>query len=210
MIANVYVDGFNLFYGCPKGTRHKWLDLDALCRTMLPDDQINRIRYFTARVETRPDDPDCRNKQDFYLRALSTLPNVEIHLGRFQRTTTRMMLADPVEGQPPTVRVIKIEEKRSDANLASHMLADGFDQDGDLSILVSNDSDLAEPIRLLREKIGLRVGILTPRPDRPCARDLVDAGPLFVRNIRETALEACQFPEQLKDRAGTFTRPARW
>ena len=28
--TNVYVDGFNLYYGCLKGTPHKWLDLDAL------------------------------------------------------------------------------------------------------------------------------------------------------------------------------------
>ena len=30
--TNVYIDGFNLFYGALKGSGYKWLDLDVLCR----------------------------------------------------------------------------------------------------------------------------------------------------------------------------------
>ncbi len=32
MLTNVYVDGFNLYYGCLKGTPYRWLDLGALCQ----------------------------------------------------------------------------------------------------------------------------------------------------------------------------------
>ncbi len=53
----VYIDGFNLHYGAVKGTAHKWLDLDATCKRLLPTDKIEKIRYFTARVSARPDDP---------------------------------------------------------------------------------------------------------------------------------------------------------
>lgn len=56
-ITNVYVDAFNLYYGALRGTTCKWLDLDALCRRLLPKDQIHRIRYFTAYVSARPGDP---------------------------------------------------------------------------------------------------------------------------------------------------------
>ena len=45
MRTNVYIDGFNLFYGCLKGSPYKWLNIEALCRRLLPKDQINRIRY---------------------------------------------------------------------------------------------------------------------------------------------------------------------
>jgi len=49
--ANVYVDGFNLYYRCVKGTPHKWLDVSSLAAKLLHSGtQINRIRYFTARV----------------------------------------------------------------------------------------------------------------------------------------------------------------
>ena len=56
MATNVYVDAFNLYYGCLKGTPYRWLDLGALCTRLLPRDRINRIRYFTAMVSARPDD----------------------------------------------------------------------------------------------------------------------------------------------------------
>lgn len=39
-----------LYYGALKGSPLKWLDLDLLCRHLLPKDNINRIRYFTAKV----------------------------------------------------------------------------------------------------------------------------------------------------------------
>jgi len=51
MQANVYVDGFNLYYRCLKGTPYKWLNLLTLCQLSFPQHQINRIRYFTARVK---------------------------------------------------------------------------------------------------------------------------------------------------------------
>jgi hypothetical protein len=61
MRTNVYVDAFNLYYGCLKGTPYRWLDLAALCRRLLPNDEINRVRYFAALVSARPDDPKSHN-----------------------------------------------------------------------------------------------------------------------------------------------------
>lgn len=63
-MANVYVDGFNLYYGALKGTRYKWLDLDALFRKLLPTHELKRIRYFTARISGRPGNPDSPTRQD--------------------------------------------------------------------------------------------------------------------------------------------------
>jgi hypothetical protein len=55
--TNVYVDGFNLYYGCLKGSPYRWLDLEALCAHLLPKHTIHRVRYFTARVAARPGKP---------------------------------------------------------------------------------------------------------------------------------------------------------
>ncbi len=57
MATIVYIDGFNLYYGAVKDTPYKWLDLEALCRRLLPKDDIVGIRYFTARISARPGDP---------------------------------------------------------------------------------------------------------------------------------------------------------
>jgi hypothetical protein len=81
MRANVYVDAFNLYYGCLRGTPYRWLDLAALCRRLLPNDEINRIRYFTALVSARSDDPQEPQRQLTYLRALRTIPNLSITPG---------------------------------------------------------------------------------------------------------------------------------
>ena len=100
MPTNVYVDGFNLYYGCLRGTPYKWLDLDALCRRLFPRDRINRIRYFTAIVSARPGDPQQPQRQQAYLRALQTIPGLTIHRGRYLTHPTRMLLAHPVPGGP--------------------------------------------------------------------------------------------------------------
>jgi hypothetical protein len=58
---NVYVDGFNLYYGCLRNTPYKWLDIAKLCRFLLPEYRVNRLRYFTARITARPADPVSRS-----------------------------------------------------------------------------------------------------------------------------------------------------
>ncbi len=121
--AYVYVDGFNLYYGAVKGTPYKWLDLAALSRFAFPRYFIDRIHYFTARVG-RPRggaDPSKPQRQQVYLRALGTIPNLDIHYGRFLLTKTRMALVDPPPGGPRTAEVFKTEEKGSDVNLASYL-----------------------------------------------------------------------------------------
>lgn len=47
----MYIDGFNLYYGCLKGQPYKWLNLDRMCGLLLPRFELGRIRYFTAHVK---------------------------------------------------------------------------------------------------------------------------------------------------------------
>ena len=82
MLTNVYVDGFNLSYGCLVGTPHKWLDLDVLCQALLPPNKIQRIRYFTAKISAQAD-PHGPVRQSTYLRVLQTVPGLTVHLGHF-------------------------------------------------------------------------------------------------------------------------------
>ena len=56
--VNIYIDGFNLYYGLRRHSRNgipcKWLDVAALCHRLLPGRTINRIRYFTAPIMPPP------------------------------------------------------------------------------------------------------------------------------------------------------------
>lgn len=208
LLTNVYIDGFNLYYGCLKGTPYKWLDLDALCRRLLPKHRIGRIRYFTAIVSARPDDPSGPDRQRIYLRALETFPYVSVHLGHFLTNRVRMPLAAPRPGGPRTVEVIKTEEKGSDVNLATYLLVDAFRKDCEAAVVITNDSDLREPIRVVRHELRLPVGVVNPHPARFRSRDLLDV--TFFKQLRPPILATCQLPDVLTDQHGTIHKPATW
>jgi uncharacterized LabA/DUF88 family protein len=205
--TNVYVDAFNLYYGCLKGTPYRWLDLGALCARLLPRDRINRIRYFTAALSIRPDDPRVRQRQQIYLRALTTVPGLSIHYGHFLSHVVRMPLANPPSRGARTVVVVKTEEKSSDVNLATFLLLDAFKRDCDTAVVVSNDSDLKLPIEVAQNELDLRVGVVNPHPPDRRSRAL---RPTFLKQIRASALAACQFPPELRDAKGVIRKPGGW
>jgi uncharacterized LabA/DUF88 family protein len=210
MRTNVYIDGFNLYYGCLKGTSYKWLDLDTLCGKLMPRDEIHKIRYFTARITARPGDPDSPTRQATYLRALETIPHLSVHLGHFQETRPRMPIANPTHLGPRTIEVIKTEEKGSDVNIASHLLFDAFRDECEMAVVISNDSDLKEPIRMLIEELGVPVGLVNPHNPRFRSRSLLALNPVFFKQIKLNALKASQFPESLQDASGEIRRPVKW
>ena len=105
------------------------------------------------------------------------------------------------------VRVIRTDEKGSDVNLATGLLVDAFKNDSDAALVVSNDSDLLEPIRIARRDFGIKVGILCPHKKVSTA---LRAQADFVKIIRTGALAASQFPDTMTDANGTFTKPATW
>lgn len=39
----IYIDGFNLYYGCLEHQPYRWLDLEAFCWRLLPKNDIQRI-----------------------------------------------------------------------------------------------------------------------------------------------------------------------
>ena len=207
MRANVYVDAFNLYYGCLKGSPYRWLDLDALCRKLLPRDHIHRIRYFTALVSGRSADPRQPQRQQIYLRALRTIPHLSVHLGHYLSHPVRMPLARPPRVGPQTVEVIRTEEKGSDVNLASYLLLDGFRGDCEAAVVISNDSDLKVPIQLAQAELGLVVGIVNPHPPSRRSRALQ---PTFWRQVREPQLRSSQFPQILEDGKGSIRKPPEW
>lgn len=207
MITNVYVDGFNLFYGALRRSPYRWLDLGALARTLLPRDDIHQIRYFTARVTNRPDDPAKAQRQDAYLRALRTIPNLTVHLGHYLTSTVRMPLAAPEPGGARTVEVIKTEEKGSDVNLATYLLLDAFRRDCQVAVLLTNDSDLKEPITVAQRDLGLVVGVVNPHPPSRRSRALQAS---FFKQLRPGALARSQFAQVLEDRNGKIHKPPGW
>jgi len=203
----VYVDGFNLYYGSVKNTPYKWLNIHRMCELLLPKNQIVGIKYFTAKVFSRKNDPQKHIRQQVYLRALETLPNFEIIYGHYSEHPKWMRLANPQPGQPKFTQVIRTEEKGSDVNLAVHLLFDGYQGKYELAALVTNDSDLLSAIEIVQNHMELKVGILNPQkhPSKELQKEA-----LFIKKIRRGVIKASQFPDVLSDAKGSFYKPKEW
>lgn len=142
-----------------------------------------------------------------------TLPNLSIHYGRFLPSKVWLPYAKPTpeqvspSGEVERVQVMKTEEKGSDVNLATHLLVDAFQKSYEAAAIVTNDSDLYEPIRVVAQDLGFPVVIINPH--RHPSRDLVSLK-IGMRQIREGVLQESQFPDTLTDATGRISKPLEW
>jgi NYN domain len=217
MRTNVYIDGFNLYYRLLKDNpRLKWLDLKALAKGLLqPQNRIQSVRYYTARISGRFD-PSAPARQQVYLDALQTIPEITIHLGNFLVSKPWAGLVHPHQMRggvvpqftlpyPVVAKIWKTEEKGSDVNLASHLIRDACNGGFDVAAVLSNDTDLVEPIRIVTQELGLPVGLLAPVP-KPAAGLAQVAS--FIRHVRVQHIQVSQFPDIIG--GSSITRPALW
>jgi uncharacterized LabA/DUF88 family protein len=212
----VYIDGLNLYYSALKWTLHKWLDLETLSALVLPGFQIDRINYYTARVSGRVD-RQSPVRQHAYLRALSTLPKLTIHFGNFlasekwaglvQPPAFKPAIALPPGIVPQVARVHKTEEKGSDVNLGVHLVRDAFKGYFDTAAVLTNDTDLCEPLRIVTQELNLPVVLLSPTSKPAISLQKVSNG---VRHI-EPYLGPAQFPPSIPvPGKKTIIKPASW
>lgn len=204
----VYVDGFNLYYGAVKNTPYKWLNLDRYFTRLRPGDDIVSVKYFTAEIVggTKPN-------QVVFLKALSTLPRVQIILGRFKNKRIKCAVAMCQSLNPLDRFFEKPEEKRTDVNIAVNMLDDAYQNLCDQFVLVSGDSDLVPAVRMIRDRFPDKkviVYIPTQNPVRGAAVELRGVAHKH-RELPLNLLQHCQFPTNVPDGAGGFyVKPTSW
>lgn len=219
--TRIYLDGFNFYYGCVKNTPYKWLDIPQFIRLTLGEQyDIDKVLYFTARVRSFTPTDNAPERQDIYFRALRAMhPGLfEFHYGHFLTNNKWMRRADnPKE----LIEVINTEEKGSDVNLAVHYLNDAWQDNFDCGIIVSNDSDMAEALKLTKEKFPHKKrGVIfpidmdkqreLPKSDRKRVskqlKRYVNAN--MVRTIRESTLKQSQLPDKIPD--SNIYKPKDW
>lgn len=209
----LYVDGFNLYYAI-RGTPNKWLDLAALADRVLPHSDVVLVRYFTADVKAF-DDVRAPARQQAYLRALGSVPRISIHKGQFRVNEHSLPLSEDDArraarqgGRAGTrVPVLKAEEKGSDVNLATHLVIDAYEQRFDEAAVITNDSDLTEPIRHVSRRLGLPVSLMNNR-GRP-ARQLQRAASRYVK-LDHADFAACQLPDPVIIGTDKVSKPPKW
>ncbi len=165
--ANIYVDGFNFYYGALKHRPHlKWLDYRALAEELLSGYEINTVRYFTAPALNRLNDKSASQRQGVYLQALEENSAIEIYKGQFKESPAWLPLAKELkEGNLKFVQVMKTVEKGSDASLAAYLVRDSCHREMDVALVMSNDSDLQTPVDIAEQE-GITVITVNPHEQR--------------------------------------------
>lgn len=142
-----------------------------------------------------------RLRQHIYLEALSTLHAFDIVEGHF--------MVKPSRCRHCSTDFIRLEEKMTDVNIATQLVADAFLNRFDSAIVVSGDSDLAPPISLVREHFSNnRIVVAFPPMRRSLALTHVATTTL---QIWDRTLKVCQLPESVTKADGVvLSRPAEW
>jgi uncharacterized LabA/DUF88 family protein len=163
----VYIDGFNLFYGAlkhPDRKKYRWLNVEKLIKSIYTPTQkygIEKINFYTARIVPHSTTDDAPKNQQIYFNALKTINNLNIILGNFIAKPTKFPKY-PITTPPQIVQVLKTEEKGSDVNLASHIVLDAAQNNFDIAIVVTNDTDLFEPLRIAKEIFNKKIVLICP------------------------------------------------
>jgi len=178
--TRVYVDGYNLYYGCLKNSADKWLDLRALAGRILanvPYEQggervsyelcVPAIKYFTAPIlSSFARSADSVACQAQYHRALRGHlgRDIEIITGYYDARPARAhtWIESKAAGESPVVDIWKLEEKQSDVALALHAFCDTALNDVDQVIVMTNDSDFAPAMQMIRQYTSVVLGLIAP------------------------------------------------
>ena len=197
-----YIDGFNLYFGLKekKWRRYYWLNLQEMCsRLVKHNQQLERVRYFTARISGPY---NKRLRQKTYLQALETLPLVEIHYGIY--------LSTPVICTACNKTFVKPSEKKTDVNIAVKMITDALDDLFDIAVLISADSDITPGIEAIKTHFPTKKVLLFFPPERSSA-SLKSECHRFGGTLRKSIIKKSQFPNTVVNKLGySLTRPTHW
>jgi len=185
--TRIYVDGYNLYYGRLKGTRFKWLDIVNLFEQQIlptvlfapPPDAVARtmvllpcaLKYFTAPIlERLAKGADSVSSQSTYHNALKQHcgQRIEFVMGHYSLYPVNLHVvpADDPKRQPrdcPKILVWKSEEKQTDVNIALHAYDDARSGDVDHLVIVTNDTDLAPAMKMIRDRCpDVVLGLVIP------------------------------------------------
>lgn len=213
MRTNVYIDGGNLYHGLLRyHPELKWLDLEKFVRTLVREDhEICSIKYFTSRIKTHPYDPKRIERQNVYLQVLASFSSVSIIEGYYQNSKKWLPAVFEKCGfcdqsRSGMLRIYRLEEKRTDVNLATEMIFDAVQNKADSFVLLSGDSDFIGPLDRIRGELGKQVVVFNPRN---CKSDLMYHANYY-RTIPADLAALCQLPDTVKVGSRTFVRPSAW
>lgn len=233
--TRIYIDGYNFYYGCLKGTPYKWLDLlplfeDHILPSVMVRDAIAHprqsrlldtpsIKFFTAKIlENVARAPDSVSSQARYHTALRKLHGARIELieGYYALNKMKVRVVDPgvphrVPRDCQEIQAWKVEEKQSDVNLALHAYHDALTSSVDQVVIVTNDTDIAPALKMIRDHTRVCIGLVVPTTDheRVPNTDLARLAHWVRTHVSKSELAVCQLPRVIPGRKPTV-KPESW
>jgi len=166
----------------------------------------------------RTNSSDALIRQDFYLKALEyQCPKLEIIKGEYNVKNLKRPLAQALPCKEAThcyeSKLVKIqhqEEKKTDVNIACHMLNDAWLNLYDQAVLISNDSDLERALEMVHTshpgKPKKITGLCSSAPaNKPPGSLILHAD--WYKRIQEEHLAKNQLPDLVK---GKIYKPIQW
>ena len=227
MRTNIYIDGYNLYYGLLKHTEYKWLDIHKLFEHILkiqsPEYSINRIKYFTADIKSKvaSHGQAAQQAQNNYNRALELLhpEQIEIIKGYYSLDYANLPKYQKPPDKSQRVAVWRLEEKQTDVNIALNMYRDVMRGDCEQIILVSNDTDLEPALDTIRQDKGdsVQIGIIIPikkqepgKSHRPANQRLSQYADWTRHHIMDEELTQSQLPLKIPTNKKPIFKPEYW
>ena len=190
MKTRIYIDGYNLYFGCLKDTPYKWLNPVSLSEKLLVRSGIRTsvlddiaVKFFTADILPRAaSDLSSSNDQSSYHLALRHHcgSRLQIIKGTYAIGQTKFPQVENCdqgkEKQPrdsSLVKVWKMEEKQSDVNVALEAVYDAVtEQTLEQVVFVTNDTDILPALQKIRthnalqQRSPVKIGLIVPiKPD---------------------------------------------
>ncbi len=204
-----YIDGFNIYHAIDEANRAsrgalnhlKWVNLRELMAQFTDPKahEIVSVKLFTA-FPTWNREREMRHRE--FVKAQAHF-GVEAIFGQFKNKDGYCKICKST--------YLVREEKESDVNIAMHLVADAYRGIFDQAFLVTNDSDLLGPVRLVRSNFPeKRMKIISP-PFRRHSKELWAAATHRAK-IDKVHLERCLLPQSSLKSNGTsaFVRPTEY
>ena len=195
----VYVDGFNLYFGIKTTYPSlKWLNLNMLAQNLLKEHQILiDIKYYTAMISNNHSKV---KRQVSYIDVLKHC-GVKVILGQYKSKTQVCRSCE--------VKFKIFEEKMTDVNISVDLLMDAVDDNYDTAILISGDTDLIPPLKIIKKRFDTKkiLAIFPPQRANKAVKKEVYASFTLGRKL----LLDSQFENAITLSNGTqITKPKEW
>ncbi len=218
----VYIDGFNLYYGRLKHTPYKWLNLYELFQkqllpSLVPGFDLIKVKFFTAPIKAKFSRHGhvALHSQQKYHKALKTLfgEQIEIIEGSYSAREANLIQHCEKLDLNKTHRVWRLEEKKTDVNIALQMYRDVVKEQCEQVILCTNDTDLEPALSLIKSDFPhISIGLVIPSPPekRKAQTELSKLAKWTRHHISDNELANVQMPAVIPTTKKAVFKPDYW